>query len=115
MLLLGPLLLGATPAIATGCAFEPQGEGRVAAVIDARTFRLDDGREVRLIGIEPAVPDKTKATAALSAIIAGRDVTLHLRRDLGVVDVKLGFAVGPVAVVLQERGGELAEGAARHY
>ena len=35
------------------CAFEPQGEGRVAAVIDGRSFRLDDGREVRLAGIEP--------------------------------------------------------------
>ena len=33
------------------CAFEPQGEGRVAAVVDGRSFRLDDGREVRLAGI----------------------------------------------------------------
>ena len=43
---------------ASGCAFEVQGEGRVSAVIDARSFRLDDGREVRLAGIEPA--DKAK-------------------------------------------------------
>jgi hypothetical protein len=43
----------AGPANAAGCAFEGQGEGRVAAVIDARTFRLEDGREVRLAGIEP--------------------------------------------------------------
>ena len=34
------------------CAFEPQGEGRVAAVVDGRSFRLDDGREIRLAGIE---------------------------------------------------------------
>ena len=81
MLLLGPLLLDASPASAAGCAFEPQGEGRVAAVIDARTFRLDDGREVRLAGIEPAVPDGTKAAAALSSIITGRDVTLHGQDD----------------------------------
>ena len=81
MLLLGPLLLDATPAIAAGCAFEPQGEGRVAAVIDARTFRLDDGHEVRLAGIEPAVPDGTKAAAALSAIVGGREVTLHGQDD----------------------------------
>jgi endonuclease YncB( thermonuclease family) len=60
---------------AGGCAFEPQGEGRVAAVIDARSFRLDDGREIRLAGIE--VPDKTKAVAALSALLIGRDVTLR--------------------------------------
>jgi hypothetical protein len=26
------------------CAFEPQGEGRVATVLDGRSFRLDDGR-----------------------------------------------------------------------
>ena len=36
----------AGPAVAAGCAFEPQGEGRVTAVIDSRTFRLEDGREV---------------------------------------------------------------------
>jgi len=75
------LLLPVAPAIAAGCVFEPQGEGRVAAVIDARTFRLDDGREVRLAGIEPSVPDKTKATAALSAIVAGHEVTLHGEDD----------------------------------
>src|SRR5882724_6983129 len=75
------MLSAATPAIAAGCAFEPQGEGRVAAVIDARTFRLEDGREVRLAGIEPAIPDKTKAATALSAIIAGREVTLRGEDD----------------------------------
>src|SRR4051794_22249848 len=37
---------------AAGCRFENQGEGHVSAVIDSRTFRLDDGREVRLAGIE---------------------------------------------------------------
>jgi endonuclease YncB( thermonuclease family) len=75
------LLSSAVPAMSAACVFEPQGEGRVAAVIDARTFRLYDGREVRLTGIEPAVPDKTRATAALSAIVAGREVTLHGEDD----------------------------------
>jgi len=73
------LLCSVAPARSAGCAFEPQGEGRVAAVIDARTFRLDDGREVRLAGVEPAASDNTKA--ALTAIIAGRDVTLHGEDD----------------------------------
>ena len=50
-------------------------------MIDARTFRLDDGREVRLTGIEPATPDRTKAAAALSAIVMGREVTLHGEND----------------------------------
>jgi len=69
------LLASGAPAWSAGCSFEPQGEGRVAAVIDARTFRLDDGQEVRLAGIVPASQDKTKA--ALAAIVTGRDVTLR--------------------------------------
>jgi endonuclease YncB( thermonuclease family) len=66
-------------AAAAGCAFPPQGEGRVAEVIDARSFHMDDGRDVSLIGIEPvAVTDaKASRTAALAAIIAGHDVTLR--------------------------------------
>jgi endonuclease YncB( thermonuclease family) len=77
------LLAAANPAVAAGCAFEPQGEGHVAAVIDARSFRLEDGREVRLAGIEPAVSEKTSAnrTSALSAIVAGREVTLRGEDD----------------------------------
>jgi endonuclease YncB( thermonuclease family) len=77
------LLFSGAAASAAGCAFEPQGEGRVAAVIDARTFRLDDGREVRLAGIAPTVSDKTKTAgaAALSAIVSGRDVTLRGEDD----------------------------------
>jgi endonuclease YncB( thermonuclease family) len=72
------------PAIAAGCAFEPQGEGRVAAVVDARSFRLEDGREVRLAGIEPVAGEKTtnaNRAAALAAIVAGREVTLSGEDD----------------------------------
>jgi endonuclease YncB( thermonuclease family) len=69
------------PARAAGCAFEPQGEGRVAEIIDARSFRLADGREVRLAGIEPVTAEKADRTAALSAIIAGREVTLSGEDD----------------------------------
>jgi len=73
------------PAIAGGCLLAPQGEGRVTQVIDARTLRLDDGRDVILAGIEPVTADesgdagKTRANgvAALSAIVAGHDITLH--------------------------------------
>ena len=60
---------------AAACNFESQGEGRVAAVVDARSFRLDDGREVKLAGIE--VADRAKATAALSALLIGREVSLR--------------------------------------
>jgi hypothetical protein len=69
--------VAADPAIAAGCAFEAQGEGRVAAVIDARSFRLEDGREVWLAGIEPFAG----GTSALSKLIAGREVTLRGQDD----------------------------------
>jgi endonuclease YncB( thermonuclease family) len=76
-------VLAADPAVAAECAFEPQGEGRVVAVIDGRTVRLDDGREVRLAGIEPVAAEETKVnpTSALSAIVAGREVTLRGEDD----------------------------------
>lgn len=67
---------------AAGCMFASQGEGRVAAVIDARSFRLDDGREIRLSGIEPVNTDKAKGAAALAAVIGGHDVTLHGEDDM---------------------------------
>jgi endonuclease YncB( thermonuclease family) len=70
------LAAASLPAHAAGCSFAPQGEGRVAAVIDGRTFRLQDGREVRLAGIEPALSENASRTAALSAVIAGQAVTL---------------------------------------
>ena len=65
----------AGPAVAA-----PQGEGRVAAVIDSRSFRLE-GREVRLAGIEPVVAEKASRTSALAAIVAGREVTLRGEGD----------------------------------
>ena len=70
-------------AVAAGCTFESQGEGQVAAVIDSRTFRLQDGREVRLAGIEPAVADKEigNRTSALAALVADREVTLRGEDD----------------------------------
>jgi endonuclease YncB( thermonuclease family) len=80
ILLCGLVLVVATasPVMATGCSLEAQGEGRVAAVIDARTFRLQDGREIRLAGIEPVFTEKQPAqgTSSLAAIISGREVTL---------------------------------------
>jgi endonuclease YncB( thermonuclease family) len=70
-----------SPAIAGGCAFESQGEGRVDKVIDATSFRLADGREVRLAGIEPAISGKPNGIAALAAIVSGRDVILRGEDD----------------------------------
>jgi endonuclease YncB( thermonuclease family) len=67
------------PALAAPCSFEAQGEGRVSAIIDARTFRMDDGREVRLAGIETATT--TNGAAALGALVAGRNVALRGETD----------------------------------
>jgi endonuclease YncB( thermonuclease family) len=60
-------------ALAAGCAFALQGEGRVSDIIDGRTFRLADGREVRLSGIEAGAG----SAQALTALLAARDVTLR--------------------------------------
>ncbi|WP_311741100.1 thermonuclease family protein [Bradyrhizobium huanghuaihaiense] len=64
-------------AFAAPCQFESQGEGRVAAIVDARSVRLDDGREIRLAGIEPTATTKQ----ALTSLLAGRDVTLRSADD----------------------------------
>ena len=66
---------------AADCALDQQGEGRVAAVVDARSFRLEDGREIRLAGIERAGTDGARARAALSALVEGREVILHGEDD----------------------------------
>ncbi|WP_156918103.1 thermonuclease family protein [Bradyrhizobium sp. Cp5.3] len=72
------LLIGSRDAaFAAACQFESQGEGRVAAITDARSLRLDDGREVRLTGIEPTATTKQ----ALTSLLVGRDVTLHANDD----------------------------------
>ncbi|MEY9796543.1 endonuclease YncB(thermonuclease family) [Bradyrhizobium ottawaense] len=67
------LLLAGRTASAAPCQFESQGEGRVAAIVDARSVRLDDGREIRLAGIETTATTKQ----ALASLLAGRDVTLR--------------------------------------
>jgi endonuclease YncB( thermonuclease family) len=83
-MMLGWLMVaGVGPANATGCSFAPQGEGRVVEVIDARSFRLQDGREIRLAGIEPAATGAPTANrgAALAALISGHEVTLQGEDD----------------------------------
>ena len=64
-------------ASAAECTLEKQGEGRVAAAVDTRSLRLDDGREILLAGIERGRADGSSGRAALAAIAAGREVTLH--------------------------------------
>lgn len=84
------IALGASVAIiammsashATPCMFAEIGEGHVSEIIDARSFRLDDGREVRLTGIE-VPPEEQRATSmdALGVLLRGRDVVLRGEDD----------------------------------
>ena len=48
-------------------------------IIDGRSFRLDDGREIRLAGIESAdtTPDESNRDDALTAMLMGRNVALR--------------------------------------
>ncbi|MCP3440214.1 thermonuclease family protein [Bradyrhizobium sp. CCGUVB14] len=71
------VLAAGRTAVAAPCQFEAQGEGRVAAVVDARSIRLDDGREVRLAGIEPTASTRQ----ALTSLLVGRDVALRSADD----------------------------------
>jgi endonuclease YncB( thermonuclease family) len=111
------LAVAGSPARAAGCAFESQGEGRVVAVIDARTFRLDDGREVRLAGIEPALLEKAKGVAALSGILIGREVVLRAEDDAPdrygrqTAFVFLATSESPVQALLLARGEALVSAA----
>ena len=60
--LIAILLVAGQSAFASPCQFESQSEGRVTA-IDARSLRLDDGREIRLTGIEPTATTKQALTS----------------------------------------------------
>lgn len=70
----------AAPSLAAGCQFDIQGEGVVSAVVDARTLRLEDGREVRLAGVEVVASEPEDLKSALRALV-GRHVTLRGDRD----------------------------------
>jgi len=79
---------GAESRPSTSCRSEPGGTGKVRAITDGRSFTLDDGREIRLAGIEaPLLPGPGEAgtrakaglaaRAALESIIAGQNVELR--------------------------------------
>jgi endonuclease YncB( thermonuclease family) len=74
---IAPLLVAGHTAFAEPCQFATLGEGRVAAIVDARSVRLDDNREIRLTGIEPTATTKQ----AMTALLVGRDVTLRGNDD----------------------------------
>jgi endonuclease YncB( thermonuclease family) len=72
----------------TACRFEPAGAAKVRAISDGRSFILEDGREIRLAGIEVPLlppaggsgPDAEAALAvraALAAMVVDRTVELR--------------------------------------
>lgn len=94
------------PARANGCLFEEEGEGRVADIVDARSFHLTDGREIRLAGIETDGADR----GALAALLSGQDVTLRGTDDAPdrygrqVAFAFLGASEVPVQALLLAQG-----------
>lgn len=88
------------------CKFQPAGDVKVAGVRDGRTLMLDDGRELRLAGIETAAGGHS----ALRQLADGQ--TLRLERLGPAADrygrlVAFAFlpeAVRPVQQVLLEQG-----------
>jgi len=66
------LMASSGQTFAADCALEPQGEGRVAAVIDTRSLRLEDGREIRLVGIAHAGTVSASGRAANTRSTSGR-------------------------------------------
>ena len=80
-ILLGSLLCGtsfstAKPSVAANCGSEIQGSGVVSAIVDGRTLRLEDGRDIRLAGVDVIAGDSDDPRPALAALI-GRRVTLR--------------------------------------
>src|ERR1700733_4900888 len=69
------IFVTATSAHAAPCTFAEQDEGHVTEVVDGRSFRLGDGREIRLAGIELIAADDKGS--ALAALIKDRDISLH--------------------------------------
>ncbi|HET9814561.1 MAG TPA: hypothetical protein VFQ33_02250, partial [Xanthobacteraceae bacterium] len=72
----------------TACRFEPAGAAKVRGISDGRSFILEDGREIRLAGIEVPLlppagesgPDAEAALAvraALAAMVVDRTVELR--------------------------------------
>lgn len=75
-------LLFAGSAMRAACESPLQGEGQVSAVLDARTLRLDDGREVRLSGIEIPKTVETSGADWLRQHVLHQKMALHGLDDM---------------------------------
>ncbi len=70
-------------ALAACAAVASSDIAEVASVVDARTLRLSDGRDIRLAGIEPAggEADRDRSRNVLAALGSGRAVVIHILDD----------------------------------
>lgn len=68
------------------CRFEPLGKAPAVAVTDGRSFRLADGRDIRLAGIGVPQPAGSSAAlasrTALESLVLGKDVVLTASSDV---------------------------------
>ncbi len=73
------MLAGAAHAADAPCPRDVIGSGTVKAVVDGRSLMLDDGREIRLAGIEvPLAPRQGADAAAAAVALAARDALAEL-------------------------------------
>lgn len=110
-----PARRAAAPAVAA-CRYEPLGTATVTAIRDGRSFVLDDGREVRLDGIEVPLlgadlsPEQAAAgraaKAALEELVLGRSVELRPREA---APDRYGRIVAHVHVLTDGRSQSVAE------
>lgn len=80
--LCGAVLDARAQNVPSHCGSEAMPAGRVARIIDGRSFVLDDGREIRLASLEvpaagEASPAGQAARAALATMLAGETVELR--------------------------------------
>jgi endonuclease YncB( thermonuclease family) len=82
MIVVATLLMTSGVARANCADLAVQGEGVVAAIDDGRSLRLQDGREVRLAGIELDTAQRADAASLLTSLARGRSVTLRGADDM---------------------------------
>jgi endonuclease YncB( thermonuclease family) len=106
------------------CKLAPLGDAVVQTVVDGRTVRLTDGREVRLAGLD--VPSRDDATAratkaALESAILGHRIALlrlgstsdRYGRTVALIAAQSGTSTEPTEITKTVQWSLLAQGRAR--
>lgn len=80
-LLITALAADTISARVAGCELPRLGAGRVAAIIDATSVRLSDGREVKLAGLATLPPPRAARETALAQLLLDQEVELRGASD----------------------------------